>query len=273
MRQDLDLEAVHGNNVRRSSCTRLAILESIRHLLVVVGYKDANTKSAKDKEGCKTVEDGVEGSRHDLSRVFGFTSSHGDVVGSSNGEGSQNQALQETQPFTQCSVVMCCRDRSWILPVCEAERIMLWITSAHGDESEEDEPDNQENLSEGGPELGLTVPLYGQQVDKGVQDDGNGDDDSSRYNITPEVDNDITGGNFERYHGSFKDEEVPTTSKAKGFIDITTSEPNKGRRDRQVSNHFSHAQRNGENDGTPEGEGEEQAQRPTSNETFSDLDL
>ena len=54
------------------------------------------------------------------------------------------------------------------------------------------------------------------------------------------MDDDITGDDFEGYESSFEDEEVVPGCNAEGFIDVPTCESNEGRRDGQVSDHFSH---------------------------------
>jgi len=54
------------------------------------------------------------------------------------------------------------------------------------------------------------------------------------------VDDDVTSDNLERHQGRFEDEEVVAGSDAEGFVDVASREPDKGRGDGQVRDHFRH---------------------------------
>jgi len=53
-------------------------------------------------------------------------------------------------------------------------------------------------------------PFHGSHVNDGVENDNDRDDSSNGHDIRPEVNDETTSRNFERYHNGFEDEEVPT---------------------------------------------------------------
>ena len=87
------------------------------------------------------------------------------------------------------------------------------------------------------------------------------------------MDDDVAGGDFKGHHGGLEDEEVPTCSEAKGLVDVPTREPDEGRRDGQIRHHLGHAHGDGQDEGAPDGEGQEQAGWSAVEETFADLDV
>lgn len=68
---------------------------------------------------------------------------------------------------------------------------MFGVSAAHGNESEEQETNTQDQLSNGEPELGLSVCSHGENVECGVNGDLNAKRDSRRVVISPEMDHSI----------------------------------------------------------------------------------
>jgi hypothetical protein len=131
IRQDLDPQPVHRDNVRRSRGTGLFVLKSSRELGVVVRHVDADTKTPKDEEPRQTVEDGIEGSRHHDSWVLCFARSHRDVVGAGDRERRQDQTLQESEEAAQIAFIVQRCERAWIFPVTETIAVAEWVATCN----------------------------------------------------------------------------------------------------------------------------------------------
>jgi hypothetical protein len=106
IRQDLDPQPVHRDNIRRSRGTGFFVLESGRELGVVVRHIDADTKTPKDEKARQSIKDGIECSRHHDPWVLCFARSHRDVVGAGDCEGSQYQTLQESEKAAQIAFIV-----------------------------------------------------------------------------------------------------------------------------------------------------------------------
>ena len=108
------------------------------------------------------------------------------------------------------------------------------------------------------PELSLTVPFDGEEIDQSstrsegtanlyfrrcipIKEERNGDDNTRGYDITPKMDNEVAGDDFKGHESGFKDEKVPASSESKSFIDVAASESNEWRTNGQVRHHLGHA--------------------------------
>jgi hypothetical protein len=87
------------------------------------------------------------------------------------------------------------------------------------------------------------------------------------------VNNNITRRHLEWYQNRLEDEEVPSSSKSKRFVSVTAGKANEWRRDGQVSHHLRHTEGDGENDGAPQGESDEETRRAAIEKTAADLDV
>lgn len=65
------------------------------------------------------------------------------------------------------------------------------------------------------------------------------------------MDDDIAGGDFKGDQDGFENEEIPSGSETKGFVDVAAGESDKGGRDGEVGNHFGEAEGYGEDDCAP----------------------
>lgn len=77
-----------------------------------------------------------------------------------------DEALEEPEEPAQIAVTIEFGKGARVLPILEAEPLAKGIAAEHRDESKDDQGDNQEDLSQRGPELTLTVPLHSEQVNK-----------------------------------------------------------------------------------------------------------
>lgn len=273
MREDRDVQAIHGDDIRRSSGTGLTLIVGIREFLGIVRDENTDTEGTEDEEGSQTVEDGVVGAGHDLARVLSLTCSHGNIIGSGNSKGGFDETVEEANPLAKTALVMQLGERARVLPKSETKSITLRVTAKHDNKGEEDEADDEDDFAQGSPELGLTVPFDSDKIYQCVEYDDDDNHGGKRYGVGPEAYNDTTGCDFKGHESSFEYEEIPTRSETKGFVDIATGEADKGRGDREIRNHFSHAQRHSENNGTPVGKGNEQATRSAFEEDIANLNL
>lgn len=136
-------------------------------------------------------------------------------------------------------------ERTWSFPVSKPKPVAQWVSTKHNNEGEDDESNNQKNFTKSQPELRLSVPLDGEEVDgtkllstqgvtvagyhKPVKDQTNSDHSCNRNFCGPVLKDDIASHNFKRHKGSFKNEEVVPSCYTKGLIDISTSESDEGR--------------------------------------------
>ena len=95
MREDTDLQAVHGDYIGGCGGAGEALEECGFHVGVVVGDDNPDGERAKDEEGGETVEDSFEGAGHCNAGVFGLPSGDGDVVWSCDGERRLDEAGDE----------------------------------------------------------------------------------------------------------------------------------------------------------------------------------
>lgn len=127
---------------------------------------DADTESSQDEEERQTVEHGIVGSGKNLPWVFGFSRRHGDIIGTGNGEGCLDQALQKPEETTEVTLAIERIERPWVVPVAEAVSVFERVATQHGNEGENDQADDEQDLPESGPKLGFTIPLDRKHVDQ-----------------------------------------------------------------------------------------------------------
>jgi len=244
-RKYADAETVHGHDVGRCCCTREAISSGSNQFFVVVGNQNADTEGAEHEESGQTVEDSLECFRHDDTRVLGLTSCHADIVRSSDSERSLDETLEEAKEVAKIATIVERGKGARIVPVSEPKSVSKWVAAQHDDEGEDDKTNNQQHFTESCPELGLAIPLYGEDVNQGIEHDDNSNNAASWNNITPVVNDDVASSNLERdlddislvlntkgtasYQNCFKDEEIPAGCETYGFVHVATGESDEGR--------------------------------------------
>lgn len=87
------------------------------------------------------------------------------------------------------------------------------------------------------------------------------------------MDDNITRRHLKRHQDSLEDEKVPTSRKAKRFVDVTTRKTDERRRDGQVGHHLRHAEGDGQDDRAPHGESDEETRWAAVEEATADLDV
>lgn len=137
VRESLDAQTVHGDDVRRGGGTGLSEFESGNEVGVVVGDVNADRERTEDEESSEAIEDGIVCARHDFAGVFGLTSGHGDVVWAGDGEGCLDETLEEAEETSELAFVVELGEGSWVLPVPEAVSVLLGVTTQHRDEGED----------------------------------------------------------------------------------------------------------------------------------------
>lgn len=163
--QNADSKSDHGCDIWRRSCTGRTILVGGNQVGVIVWNQNTDSQRAKHEEGSETPEHGSEGLWKDDSWVLSLSGGHRDIVGTGDGEGSLDQALQETNESAKIAFVPVeSRERTRILPISETESIAEWVAAEHGNKSEEQKSNDENDLAQGHPELSLAVPLDSSEV-------------------------------------------------------------------------------------------------------------
>jgi hypothetical protein len=85
-------------------------------LCVVERYVDAHGERTEHEESGETIEHSVISAWHDFSRVLGLSSGHGNVVGSGDGEGGLDQALEEAEETAELA---------FVVEFCEGSRVLV----------------------------------------------------------------------------------------------------------------------------------------------------
>lgn len=217
----------------------------------MVRNQDTDRERPEDEEAGEPVEDGVESPRHDAARVLRLPRGHGHIIRPGDGEGGLDKALQETEPATERALIVQLSEGPRLPPIPKAEPVMLRVSTHHDHEGEQDQTDDEEELPHGGPELGLPVPLYGEEVDEAVEHDDDGDDGARGHGVAPVMYDDVARRDLKGHQGGLQDEEVPPRREAEGRINIAAGEADEGRRDGQVGHHLGEGYRDGEDEGTP----------------------
>lgn len=83
-------------------------------------------------------------------------------------------------------------NRTVLLPVPEPNGLVVWRSTAHDDQADEDETYDGEELDAGKPELCLTKDLDGEDVQRQVDAQDDGDPDRCRDGCLPIVEDDGT---------------------------------------------------------------------------------
>ena len=80
-----------------------------------------------------------------------------------------------------------------------------------------------------------------QIIGSPIEYDRDGNDASSRYNVTPIMDYDIASYNLERHQRGFENEEVIPRRHTKGFVNVAAGKSYERRRYGQICDQFCHA--------------------------------
>ncbi len=140
----------------RSLCTQQA--------LVIGGNKDTNCERAKNVEEQNTPEDSANGLGNILSGILGLTSSNSNKFHTTVRKCGVHEDGEETQEPSSGSSGIIFLHGSWMLPVSEAQTIVLWSTAKIHNEGHDQETNDGNDLHTGKDELCLTVYLDGEDI-------------------------------------------------------------------------------------------------------------
>lgn len=163
MREAGNLEVLHGNDIGRGSGGAFTSSQYREELRVVVSNNDADAQSTEDEESTKSEVDCLEGVLDVDTWALSFARDHGDVLGADDTEGCSPERAEEAFKATKRAVVV---GIHWarVAPVAETVRVLLGVSTNHGDESEEVKDQDEQNLATREPELSFTVRLDGEDV-------------------------------------------------------------------------------------------------------------
>lgn len=171
MGEDANTQISHGNDIGRGTSGAVAAASNdFDQSWVARVANNTHSQGSADEEDAKTDIDHLERSLDVDSGAFGLGGDHGDVLGTDNSEGSRGETGEEALESPQTTRTDVFAECATVLPVAETVRIVLGISTHHGDEGEEEEGEDQDDLAAREPELGLTVRSHGQDVDGAIGD-------------------------------------------------------------------------------------------------------
>lgn len=170
-----------ANDPGRSVGSTFAALNSAQETVVLGAADDTDSQDTDDVEANQTVEDELGDSGDGSSRVLDLSGGNGDHVGAGNGESGVENNLPPSAETAEGSGGMVAEHGLAVLPVTETVGVTLGVTTAHGNEREKDETEEEEDLHRGHDKLGLAIPLDSHNVQRC-------DDDQSHCNPNRGVD-------------------------------------------------------------------------------------
>ena len=240
--ETVDAKVLNANDPGRSGSTRGAVLDSTEQTLVIRRADDTNSQYTKDVETNKSVEDEFGDSGNSSSRVGDLTRGQRDHIGTSNGETSVENNLPPATKFTKISLGVVGLHSLAALPVSESVCVALGVAAAHGDESDEEETEEEDNLERSHDEFSLTIVLDSNNVKQNANDHCHRDPGcridirnpilhQCRYSTVFDTNKHKTGVEI-----------CPSHSKSKCRVDETGSKLKDGATDREVRAHLSNTQ-------------------------------
>ena len=166
VREDLDIQVPHSNDVWRGCGTAVASLgHNLLEGWVAGAADDADGQRTNDEEDTESGVDHLEGALDVDSGALRLGGDHGDVLGTDDGERGRPQCGQEAFEFGECARF----SKVWLesiatSEVTEAVGVALRVTADHGDEGEEEQREDQNDLAAGKPELSLSVCFDSENV-------------------------------------------------------------------------------------------------------------
>ena len=149
VRKTLDAKVGHGNDIGgRSSVSSATSAEvDVDELGVVVSTADADSEGADNEEDAESVVDGLEGALDGECRALSLSRDHRNVLGSDDGEGGAEEGSEEAFEAALVALAEVCSEGAGVGKVSEAVGIVLGVTTAHGDEGEGKQDEDEDELS------------------------------------------------------------------------------------------------------------------------------
>jgi len=169
VREDLDAQVAHRNDIRRRSSGATATSRAendVDQCGIVVSNDDTNAQRAENEEDAESPVDGLERSLDVYPGPLGFGRNHRNILGTDDSEGGGPQCGEEALKPTQVSCCVVFGHWAGVPPVAESVGILFRVATAHGDEREGEQHKDQNDLSSGEPEFGFSVCLDGEDVEK-----------------------------------------------------------------------------------------------------------
>lgn len=171
VRQNTDAEVLHSDDIRRgtsstglSTVTKVDLLEG-----GVVGRKDnANGQRSDNEEDTESVVNSLEGGLDIDARSLSFGRDETDVLRSDNCETRAEQSGKEAFKTTFTAFASVFEESLGLCKVAESISILLGVATAHGNEGEAEQNQDEDNLSTGEPKLGFTIVADSEDVEKTV---------------------------------------------------------------------------------------------------------
>lgn len=170
VRQNIDAEVLHRNDIRRGTSTGLSTFAKVDLLEggVVGGEDDANSQRSENEEETESVVNGLEGGLDVDARSLGFGRDETDVLGSDNCETRAPQSGKEAFEATFTPFAPVGEEGLGLCKMTESISIPLGVATAHGDEGEAEQNQDEENLSTGEPKFGFTIVADSEDVEKTI---------------------------------------------------------------------------------------------------------
>lgn len=153
----LSIALLTSNDPGRGSSTSSAALNGTEQTGILRAADDTDSQDTKDVETNKSVEDELGNSGDGSSRVLDLTRGEGDHIRAGNGETSVEDNLPPTAEASKIALGVVGLHGLATAPVTESISVLLGVSTAHGDEGDEEEAEQEEDLERGHDELGFTV--------------------------------------------------------------------------------------------------------------------
>ena len=131
MRESINTQVAHGNDVGRGSGAALSSSEHFLKGRVVVRKNNTNAKSSKDEESSETEVDGLEGVLDVDAWALGLARDHGDVLRTDNAERGSLKGTEECLEAAKIASGVDSTEWARITPRTEGVRILLGVATAH----------------------------------------------------------------------------------------------------------------------------------------------
>lgn len=143
----------------------------LTHDRIIIWDQQADCKHREDEEENEAVNDTSDGLGNIPSRVHSLGSTVGDKVWATNGERSSIKDAPDGQKAAGIAVDVLCIEGAGVIPVPEANAIVLRVSSDNHDEGEQEESYHEKYLEDGCAEFDF-AKIFDRET---VQDKYNGE--------------------------------------------------------------------------------------------------
>lgn len=295
MRESVDTHVLHCDDVGRGGAAAGAfVVQNMNQSRVVVGENDADTKGAEDEEASESPISAEEirsdelgvilalkpkdmSNLHSLescldgyARVHCLSRNHGDIFRATDSPCGNEQGTEEALKFAQRTSCDIFGKGAGITPISEAIGIVLRVSADHGDEGEEKQDDDENDFARRQPELRLSVPTDGEDVDERIEEDTDETDGPDGDVVPPKLQNQVERRDLERDEDGFVEEEIPARHETEGLVDPFSGISDEGTRHGHVHGHLGDAAVDGSDQTAEEDEAQQERAWPSLEKTPAD---